>query len=84
MNGVEFESKWLQFAVMEEKPKTKVYGVYTKKGAFLGLVEWYSPWRQYCFTTIMDTVWAASCIDDLSRFIKELMKSRDEAKERKA
>jgi len=69
-------SKWIDFRVIEEKPKTKVWGVFTKQGDMIGTVSWYPPWRQYCFEPESGTVWAASYLRDVEAFIKEQMEAR--------
>jgi len=81
MPMLDFDSKWLQFNILEHKPKTKVFGVYSKKGAFLGLIQWRNGWRQYVLEPIMGTVWANSCLADVQRFIKNQMESRNQKEE---
>jgi len=76
MAWIDFDSKWIQINILEEKPKTKVFGIYSKKGEFLGLVQWKNGWRQYVLEPIRNTIWAVSCLEDVTRFIKELMESR--------
>jgi len=76
MPFIDFDSKWLQINIIEHKPKTKVFGIYSKKGEFLGLVQWRNGWRQYVLEPIRNTIWATSCLEDVTRFIKELMTSR--------
>jgi len=69
-------SKYLYFKVVEEKPKTFVWGVYTKQGdELLGQIKWYAPWRQYCYFDFC-SVMAKSCLRDISNFIEEQMELR--------
>ena len=74
-------SKYIHFGVIEEKPKTTVYGVFSKSsGDKLGEVRWYAPWRQYSFKTMNDpryeTWFNPDCLDYITYFIRELMKQR--------
>ncbi len=61
--------------------KTEVWSCENRSEQYLGMVSWYSPWRQYCWFQEdggmhSPTVMAASCLDDLSHFIKQLMDQR--------
>ena len=70
-------SKHIEFRVVKEKAKTKVWGIYAKaSGDLIGDVSWYAPWRQYCFEAEPRTVWAGSCLQDVASFIKEQMEAR--------
>jgi hypothetical protein len=69
----------LQFDVIEEKPKTKVYSVISSyDGSNLGQVRWYSYWRCYIFQprTDCETVWSDDCLNELQNFIRGLMEER--------
>ena len=69
-------SKHLYFIEHHPKPRTKVWGVYSKHtDELLGEVKWHGPWRQYCFDD-EKIVMAQSCLDDLSDFIKKHKKDR--------
>jgi len=76
MTWIDFDSKWLLINILEEKTKTKVFGIYSKKGEFLGMVLWKNGWRQYILEPIRNTIWAVSCLEDVTRFINELMDTR--------
>lgn len=66
-------SKYLEFNVIEEKPKTKVIGIWSKKnGNRLGIIKWYGPWRQYAFFPETGTIFNIECLNDISEYIKEL------------
>lgn len=61
--------------------KTHTWEVTNKSsGAYLGIIEWYSAWRQYCYTPGGDygarLIFSASCLDDISGFIKMQMQAR--------
>jgi hypothetical protein len=71
------ESKWLYFEEVFDGRKTKMFRVCSKSGnQILGMIKWYSPWRQYCFFAERSTVWSDGCLEDIIKFIKEL---KDEA-----
>jgi len=48
-----------------------------RSGTPLGAVGWYSPWRQYCFFPIYDTVFNATCLADIQDFIGQAKKHRE-------
>ncbi len=66
----------MNFNLIELKPKTKVYGVFTKEGVILGKIKWYPQWRQYTFFPVTYTVYSQGCLKDIVEFIKKLMKER--------
>jgi len=68
---------YVDFVVIEKKPKTSVYAVNSKSsGDQLGIVKWYSPWRQYCFFPEESTLWSYGCIGEIMGFIIGLMTAR--------
>ena len=67
------ETKYLQFIVKEQKPKTKVVAVVNKTHQEeIGIISWFSRWRQYCFFPYRDTVWNTGCLNDINEMIAEL------------
>jgi len=83
-----YEGKYFKIVKLEDKPRTKVYGIYSKHyGDLLGTIKWYAPWRQYCFFPEHDTIWSNSCLREVIDFVGELIenwilsrkKERDEA-----
>jgi len=73
--------KQTQYLVFDEletpKRKTKVINVINIKGDdVIGMIEWYGPWRQYCFFPEFDTVWNMTCLNDINELIQKLMKDR--------
>ena len=63
-------SEYMDFRLIEKKPKTNVYSVDSKSGGYqLGIVKWYGPWRQYCFVKD-DLIFSAGCLRDLATFIE--------------
>ncbi len=79
--NVEKEDKWLRFELKEEKPKTKVYSVISKRDECeLGEIKWYPSWRKYCFfgTIEFETVLSEDCMLTISIFTTELNKKHKE------
>ena len=67
------ETKYLSFIVKEHKPKTKVVAIVNKTHKDeIGVIRWYSPWRQYCFFPHLHTIWNTACLDDVNDMIIEL------------
>jgi len=70
-------SKYLMFREVPYKGKTKRFEIISKMHCcYLGRISWYSPWRQYCFTSIPDTVWNKDCLKDIQDFLQYLMDER--------
>ena len=59
---------------LRKNRKTHIYWLYSvsKPSDILGRIEWYAPWRQYCFHPGISTVWNTGCLDDVQDFIKGL------------
>lgn len=56
--------------------KTSVYAIFNKnEHGILGVVQWCSPWRQYCFYPEDGYTWSTSCLDTVVEFIKEINKT---------
>ncbi len=71
------EKKYIEFNLIEEKPKTSVYSVNNlSSGIILGTIKWYPAWRQYCFFPKGNTVYSMGCINDIESFIQNLMENR--------
>ena len=65
--------KYIYFVKIEDKPKTSVWECRSRSSqALLGIVKWYSPWRQYCFLPESDTVFNVGCHKDINDFIGQL------------
>jgi hypothetical protein len=59
------------------KKKTSTIGVFHRGTVErLGIIEWYSPWRQYIFSPDDDTLYSAECLQDISNFISKMMSER--------
>ena len=56
-----------------ESGKTKRWLIRNRESKdVLGYVAWHPPWRQFCFFSIGLLVLAASCLDDISGFVKRV------------
>jgi len=56
--------------------KTSVYTVLSRsRGQVLGIISWFSPWRQYCFAPANNIVCSSSCLDLVVEFLKEINKA---------
>lgn len=63
--------KYLTVEQVESKAKTKVWTLHGSDDSPLGVIRWYSAWRQYTFWPIgSGTVLNATCLDDIARFTK--------------
>jgi hypothetical protein len=57
----------------QQPPKTSVWDCKNiRSGTVLGIVKWYGPWRRYCYFPEVQAVYSAGCLDDISRFIRQL------------
>lgn len=72
-------SKYIEFFPGASKPRTKTWGIVSKSsGDLLGVVEWYGPWRQYCFFPEEGMVFSKGCLEDINAFIEEHKNDRVE------
>lgn len=68
--------KYIQFVKLFDKPKTSVWACLANRSkSEIGLIEWYGPWRQYCFFPFYATVFNTSCLEDIKHFIGQISKS---------
>ena len=66
-------SKYLEFNIIELKPKTKVIKVMSKlHGNTLGVIKWFGRWRQYGFFPESETVFNMECLNDIQSYIRGL------------
>ena len=66
-------SKYLEFNLIEQKPKTKVISVdSTLHGNKLGIIKWYGAWRQYAFFPEYGTLFNTERLNDIQSYIKGL------------
>jgi len=51
--------------------KTPRYAILNNRsGNLLGIIEWYGPWRQFCFFPEAGTVWSNGCLAGVQDAIK--------------
>lgn len=63
-------NKYLEFRLLEQKPKTEAIEVTSKlHGDRLGIIKWFSQWRQYCFFPQEGTVYSVECLNDTQSYI---------------
>ncbi len=68
---------YIEFRRLPSKRKTSVWSVCaTRSGKALGVVQWFTGWRQYCFMPLEDTVFSKGCMEDINDFISQLMQER--------
>ncbi len=71
------EYKYISFTLEDIKPSTYVWACRNNKSGFkLGVVKWYSPWRQYCYFPSRSTVLNRGCMEDIGDFIGKQMLER--------
>ena len=69
------EYQFINFKVIEEKPKTKVWSCINNKSQNeLGIIKWYPGWRQYCYFPTVQAVYSKGCLSDIMDFIKQITK----------
>ena len=78
-----WETKYLRIAKMVEKPKTSVYGVFSRSSAdLLGSIYWDFGWRQYVFEVVKPRdgqeriIWSCGCLKEVIGFIQMIMDAR--------
>jgi len=66
---------YIEFNLVEQKPKTAVYAVRNIKSQnIIGWIRWYPPWRQYCFFPESNTVYSVGCLNEINTQIALLKK----------
>jgi len=71
----EAERSYKYFRVRErvDPAGMKWYRILNKRSWLtLGTIEWYAPWRQFCFfpAKFTETVWSADCLSDVQDAIR--------------
>jgi hypothetical protein len=57
-----YEDEWIKIFLIEKKPKTNVFSVWSKcSGCKLGEIRWYPKWRHYCFI-VGDFIFSDRCM----------------------
>ena len=71
------KSKYIYFIEIETEKKTKEFLIMnSSKEIQIGVIKWYSPWRQYCFFPENETIFNIDCLKNIEYFIKDLMIER--------
>jgi hypothetical protein len=75
-----YKTKYLLFFAeqMVGKRTKNICIINRSSGNEIGFIEWYAPWRQYCFMPSLEfhTVWNNTCLTDIITVINKLMKER--------
>jgi hypothetical protein len=72
MSEIKTHYQFLHFQRMVDKPMTLQFHCFTHSSDELGIVKWYSPWRQYCYFPLEQAVYSAGCLTDISDFCRQL------------
>jgi hypothetical protein len=65
--------KYITFQLIECKPKTTVWSVINNNSKFeLGIISWYSGWRQYVIDFVANTTFNDGCLKDVIEFLEDL------------
>lgn len=77
---METEGRYIRFEKLprKENRKTDVYKIVTKyeNPEIIGSIEWFGRWRKYAFFPIKDTVYETVCLNDIIKFLNDLMLER--------
>jgi|SRR5208283_2519091 len=77
------ETKYLIFVQLnrDKDRKTEVITINNRHhNITIGVIKWYSNWRQYCFFPNIETIWNIDCLNDINSVIADLMKARNKKK----
>lgn len=68
------KTKWLEFWIVESKPKTVVVDVRNTSRQHLGTIRWYGAWRQYTFSPTQEAelVFNNGCLGDIVNVLNDL------------
>ena len=81
--------KWCYVNEIGDTGKTKIFEVRTKAEPAentmpLGVIKWYSAWRQYAFFPRSATLFEPTCLNDISKFMKNLTVEKKRSRESKS
>jgi hypothetical protein len=77
------DTKYLLFVQLnrDKDRKTEVVTVNNKHhNMTIGVIKWYSNWRQYCFFPYGETIWNTDCLNDINAVIADLMNAKNKKK----
>lgn len=63
--------KHILFVKVSERPRTSVWSCRNNRNnGELGVIRWYSGWRQYCYFPTGGSVYSMGCLNDIQTFVK--------------
>ena len=74
------KTKWLQFFIVDRKPKTLVIHVINTNNQFLGQIGWYGAWRQYVYESEDGIIYNNQCLKDIAGVCTRLNNEHKEKK----
>lgn len=66
------KTKWLNFYIVERKPKTLVLDVINTSDQHLGQVKWGNEWRQYIYYPADNAYFNNRCLTDIADVLTSL------------
>ena len=69
------QTEYMDFRVVEAKPRTVVDVTNRRSGFLLGQIRWYGPWRQYVLMPSHSTVFNVDCLQEINDVIAGLMEA---------
>lgn len=67
---IHFEARQTEALFPNVKPGFVIRN--NKSDAILGAIEWYPPWKRYCFIPNEVAIFDSSCLADIQHFIGQL------------
>lgn len=68
--------KYIHFVKVERKAKTSVWECRNNRsGSVLGIVKWYSQWREYCYFPYECSLYNDSCLNDIANFLNKITRA---------
>ena len=72
------DKQYINFIEQSQTGKTLIFNVAsTRDESLLGVVKWYSRWRQYAFFPKTGTLYNIDCMRKIAGFIDDLMYDRN-------
>ena len=70
--------KYINFEGVPTILKTKAWICRNNKSDdVLGKIQWYSPWRQYCYFSVGGSVYNPECLSDIKEFLQQVKDERN-------
>jgi hypothetical protein len=66
--------RYFEVVARPQKPtrKTRDYDVVTRGGPVIGVIAFYTQWRQHVLAPAPNTVWSAGCLADIQDAIRRI------------